>query len=493
MSTPGKYSTWHLKKPVIIAGFGALILFSVICIAFIVTWIYTISSGPVVLLTCGGAAEIPIFILLVLLILIPIIWWTVTFVDRWRKGVKPVNTSRYGLAIQILRWLFTLTGIVALVAILVWSSVWINLRITTTPNTSGSLILPGLIKPVSIKREPNGVIHIIAQNEHDMYFAQGVAQAQERLWQMEFQRRVGSGRLSEIVGSAGLQTDLLLRTIGVYKAAKESLKYYSKGYIAVMEAFLAGVNAYLDTNPPLPLEFKLLGIRPEKFKLEDVIVWAKMMSFSLSKNFFIEIQRYQMLQNGLSVQRVNELLPHFPEWGLTVLSQFAMGLNVSKNEEQKIIERLTNDAAAFIPQREANIQKSKLDDMLPMFLKHMPDGASNNWVIHGKKTATGAPLMSDDPHLSLTSPGIWMLMHLQSNETNTIGSCFVGVPGVVIGRNDYIAWAVTNVGADNQDLYALEETPDGKGYIRNGVFEPYKIREEVFKVKGEADVSLSIH
>lgn len=215
------------------------------------------------------------------------------------------------------------------------------------------------------------------------------------------------------------------------------------------------------------------------------------MSWDLSNNVKKEMKRFQLLQNGLSVQRINELLPNYPDWGAVVLSKEALKLNVTREEELENMEKFTKDNAAYIPQPKTPNSKTLTE--LPSIL-NAGMGASNNWVIHGSKTKSGLPLLCDDPHLLLMSPGIWLLMHLQSNQSgmNAIGTSFAGLPGIVIGRNDHIAWGVTNVGADNQDLYVLSESSDGKSYSYKGSMVDYTIRKEVIRVKGEEDVCKKI-
>jgi len=344
---------------------------------------------------------------------------------------------------------------------------WLWLRGASLPQQSGRLALKGLSAPVEVRREPNGIVHVKAETEADMFFALGVAHAQDRLWQMEFQRRVGSGRLSEVIGKATIAQDKFLRTWGFYEAAKAAYTSLSPEGRKVVDSYVAGVNAYLATNPPIPLEYRLLGFRPEPWKPADVLVWSKMMSFNLAANYQEELQRMRLAARGISPQRMAELLPPYPEDAATILKAEDLQLPVPPRQEKPAAGLLT------------------LAKLLPSGLQ-----ASNNWVVGGSRTVTGKPMLANDPHLGLSAPSLWYLAHIEAPGYNAIGATLPGVPGVVIGRNGNIAWGVTNVGADVQDLYTLNES--GSGYVYKGQVEAYTIREETIKVKGGADIVLKV-
>jgi penicillin amidase len=362
-------------------------------------------------------------------------------------------------AIRVLTWLalgvLVLAGLAGLSAYLFLRSTW--------PQEAGRLALGGLTGPVVVERDGHGVVRIRAESLEDLFFAQGVVHAQERLWQMEFQRRVGQGRLSEVLGEATLPQDRFLRTWGFYRAAQAAYARLLPEEKRVVDAYVAGVNAYLATRPPLPLEFRLLGFRPEPWTGPDVLVWAKMMSYDLSANWDTELLRYRLLARGLSPERIAQLLPPYPEDAPTILRELPL-----PKEEEKPLQALL-----------------ELSRRLPRFLE-----ASNNWVVAGSRTATGKPFLADDPHLSLGVPSLWFLMALEAPGYKAIGASLPGVPGIVIGRNERIAWGVTNVGADVQDLYVMEEAPGGYRY--KGRVVPYRVREEVIRVKGGREERLKV-
>ena len=341
------------------------------------------------------------------------------------------------------------------------------LRSATLPEKNGVLELEGLRQPVEIRREANGVPHIAARNEEDLLFALGVVHGQDRLWQMEFQRRTGAGRLSEVLGESTVDQDRFLRTWGFYRAAERAYENLSPGGRRSLDAYVAGINAYLDSDPGLPPEFRLLGHQPEPWRPADVLVWAKMMSFDLSNNYDTELENRRLRSRGLSPGRIRELTPPYPEDAPTVLRDATPA--PPDGEEARL--------GALLEQYRAQ----------PKFVE-----ASNNWVVSGERTASGEPLLADDPHLGLQSPSLWYLAHLESPTLEAVGATLPGLPGVVIGRNDRIAWGVTNVGADVQDLYVLDETSDGRGYRYAGGVEPYRTREEVIRVKGAEDITLDM-
>jgi penicillin amidase len=277
----------------------------------------------------------------------------------------------------------------------------------------------------------------------------------ERAWQMEFQRRVGQGRLSEVLGEATLPQDRFLRTWGFYRAAEAAYERLYPEEKEAVDAYAAGVNAFLASGAPLPPGFTLLGFRPEAWTGPDVLVWAKMMSFDLSGNWEEELKRHRLLARGVSPERLLELMPPYPEDAPTILRAEDLPLPIKREEAP-----------------------SALLQMAPP--RHME--ASNNWVVAGSRTATGKPFLADDPHLRLQAPSLWFLMALEAPGYRAIGASLPGVPGIVIGRNDRIAWGVTNVGADVQDLYLLEEA--GGGYRYKGQVRSYRVREERIRVKG---------
>ncbi|WP_038049282.1 penicillin acylase family protein [Thermus caliditerrae] len=364
---------------------------------------------------------------------------------------------------RLLRLLAWLLGLVLGVVLLAALGVYLTLR-ASLPQAEGRIALKGLSAPVEVVRDGRGVVRVRAASLEDLFFAQGFAHAQERLWQMEFQRRVGQGRLAEVLGEAVLPQDRFLRTWGFYRAAESAYARLYPEEKRAVDAYVAGVNAFLESGAPLPPEFRLLSFRPEPWAGPDVLVWAKMMSFDLSGNWEEELLRHRLLARGVSPERLLELLLPYPEDAPTILQAEDLGLPLKREEAPAALLRLAP----------------------PRFLE-----ASNNWVVSGSRTATGKPFLADDPHLGLQAPSLWFLMVLEAPGYRVIGASLPGVPGIVIGRNERIAWGVTNVGADVQDLYLLEDV-GGKGYRYKGQVVPYRVREERIRVKGGKEEVLRV-
>lgn len=381
-----------------------------------------------------------------------------------RKDTRGRRT-RGGLVVRLL-------AAMAAVALLAAAGGYWWLRQASLPTVAGTLVLPGLTERVVVEREPSGVVHIQAANDHDLIFAQGVVHAQDRLWQMEFQRRIGAGRLAEIFGPEALDRDRYLRTWGFLRAASAAYGNLGAEARGLVDAYAAGINAYLESRPPLPPELRLLGVTPEPWTGADVLVWAKMMAHNLAENRQAELGRYRLLARGLSSERIATLMPPYP------------------GEQYPAENGLVGPGADLAARREAAERRSLgLSALDAANRDHLPQ-ASNNWVVHGARTATGLPLLANDVHLGMQLPATWHLMHLKSPGFDVIGATLPGLPLVIIGRNRDIAWGVTNLAADVEDLYLLDER-DG-GYRYQGEIHPYRIREERIEVRDASPVTIRV-
>jgi len=331
------------------------------------------------------------------------------------------------------------------------------------PQLAGTLALSGLRAPVEILRDRHGVPHIYAASIEDAYFALGFAHAQDRLWQMEMNRRIGSGRLSEVLGAATLDTDKFLRILGVRRVAEASLKALSAEARGELDAYAAGVNAFLaQRTGPLPPEFLLTGVRPEPWHSADSIAWIKMMAWDLSGNWRSELLRLRLARK-LSIAQIGELLPPYPGDAPLAIADY------SKLYRQLDASQLASVAIPGLAEA----------------------GASNNWVLAGSRTASGKPLLANDPHLGLSAPALWYFAHLSAPGFEVMGATLPGVPGVVLGHNQHIAWGYTNTGPDVEDLYI--ERVDGAGQVLAPQgWQKLATHSEVIKVKGQADVALTV-
>jgi penicillin amidase len=362
---------------------------------------------------------------------------------------------------RALRWLCGgLIGLALLVSIgLAGGFLWLR---QSLPVVDGTIEVAGLDAPVRIVRDAHAVPHIEAASFADAIFAQGFVHAQDRLWQMDFRRRLGSGRLAEVLGPAALPTDRFIRTLGLARAATASLAYLRPDTVALLEAYAAGVNAWLATRSgPLPLEFLLLGYEPEPWTPADSLVWMRMLALDLSGNWRDELLRAR-LAGRLSVDQIADLWPASVASAPITLVELAQGLPA--------------DALAAV-----------LPPAPP------PGLGSNAWVMDGSHTASGAPLLANDPHLGLSAPGPWYLAQIRTPERELIGATMPALPGVVLGHNGSIAWGFTNTGPDTQDLFVERVHPDDPTqYLTPEGWAPFATRDEVIQVKGSEPVTLRV-
>ncbi len=332
------------------------------------------------------------------------------------------------------------------------------------PQKSGTLRLSGLHAAVEVITDTYGVPHIYASNEDDLYFAQGYIHAQERLWQMELNRRIAAGRLSEIFGTVALETDRFCRRLGMHRSAAEEIERLSESSKSALNAYASGVNAFMyGSTDQLPVEFTLLRLKPMPWKIADSIQWAKFMGWTLSGNWETELIRARLIAK-LGVERAAQLEAGYdPRHPLIIPPGVAyQGINAGMLEQYQQIKELSGFG--------------------------MLGGASNNWVVDGTMTATGAPILCNDPHLGQTAPSIWFECHLVAGDLDVIGATFPGSPGVVIGHNRHIAWGVTNAISDTQDLYIEKFNPRNPyEYEYQGHWEKARVVREEIKVRGQAE------
>ena len=350
------------------------------------------------------------------------------------------------------------------------------------PQEEGEVRLAGLAKPVEVLRDSYGVPHISAQSLADAIHALGYVHAQDRLWQMEVNRRTAAGRLAEAFGEGALETDRFLRTLGIRRAAEANLKHLDAETQSLLEAYAAGVNAFLASKPVLPLEFWMTGVNPEPWTPADSLGWVKMMAWDLGGNWRNELLRLR-LSKTLSNDRLHELLPPYPGEtypALPDLRQLYGGL-----ERDSVRLANVNGDRPHFPQRPIAKMRS-----VPIY-EALEGLGSNNWVVSGAKSATGKPLLANDPHLGLTAPTVWYFAHLTAPGIDVIGATLPGVPAVVLGHNTHFAWGATNTGPDVQDLY-LERLDGAGNYLTPEGPRAFTLIDEVIKVKGAADVRLQV-
>lgn len=366
------------------------------------------------------------------------------------------------------------------------------------PKTNGTVTLNGLQDQVKIYRDEFGIPHIYAQNEADLFFAQGYVTAQDRFWQMEFWRHTGQGRISEIVGEATLDSDKFIRNMGWNRMAETSDAYFKNEapeYYAILEAYSAGVNAYIEENrDELSVNQTILGLVGEPWKIEpwtpiNTISWGVVMSDVLSRDMFNEIRRAEQIK-VLGEANVATWQPFYPYDDRPVI----VPTEEMVNELPEMGELLSGKTAVT---QTINWTRVNLTVMGtppdPYTFGAGPFVGSNNWVVSGEHTASGLPLLANDPHLEIQMPAIWYEIGLHAPGWNVTGFSFAGVPGVVIGHNDKIAWGVTNSGPDVQDLFIEKINPSNPNqYEYQGEWQDMEIIPEVIKVNGGEDVTLNV-
>ena len=375
-----------------------------------------------------------------------------------------------------MRWIFRLLLLLLILVAIAGGGVYFAGR-ASLPQYAGEVSLDNasLSQPIRILRDRNAVPHIYAQSRDDAAFGLGYAHAQDRLWQLEVNRRIAAGRLAEVFGPAALDNDKFLRTLGMRRAAEKALPGLKPETRSFLQAYADGVNAFLTRQSSLlPPEFLILGVKPEPWTPVDSLSWLKVMAWDLSGNWGNELARLG-LSRKLSPQQLREFFPPYPGDAPVALAAL---------DEGGALNGLYKQVAEALD----------VPGLMKTLPEPKPEGiGSNNWVLHGKHTVTGSPLLANDPHLGLTTPAIWYFAHLSSPVGDTIGATLPGVPGVVLGHNGHIAWGFTNTGPDTQDLFIEKIDPaDPARYIAPDGSKPFVTREEVLKVKGEADVLITV-
>jgi penicillin amidase len=368
-----------------------------------------------------------------------------------------------------MRWIARLFVVLIVILGLAGGSAYIVARLSL-PTINGEIkVGQTLSGPIEILRDRNAVPHIRAASRNDAAFGLGFAHAQDRLWQMEVQRRTAAGRLAEVFGAPVLNTDKFLRTLGVRRKAASAFAHLKPETQATLQAYADGVNAFLTSRTgPLPPEFLIFDVTPEPWTPADSLGWLKMMAWDLSGNWGREMATLSLAKR-LSKEQIQEFFPPYPGDGPIALAA---------------LSDLYRQVATAID----------ADDLLQALPPERPEGiGSNNWVIHGKRTVTGQPLLANDPHLGLASPSLWYFAHMASPTANVIGATLPGVPGIVLGHNGRVAWGFTNTGPDTQDLYIEKVDPaDATRYVTPGGTAPFTTRQEVIKQRSGEDVILTV-
>lgn len=340
-----------------------------------------------------------------------------------------------------------------------------------------SLKVAGLRAAVTVHRDERGIPYIEAANDHDLYFAQGYITASDRLWQMDVLRRTARGELAEIFGARVLDEDKRHRTYGFARHSEQVAAKLTGEGRTLADAYAQGVNAYIATREEstLPLEFRILKYKPRPWVAADSIVIGLLMHESLTNSWQLDVMRAAL--SDLPAERLRELLPEFSERDTPVV-----GSDKAKAKAAKVARtvRVSNDLLA-VALREQEVRERSLDRV---GLHAEALAASNNWVVSGKRTATGKPLLASDPHLALSVPSIWYMVNLSAPGVRVAGVSIPGIHAVVIGHNERIAWGLTNIGPDVQDLYREKfDAANPKRYQTPTGWKDAEVRTEEIKVR----------
>ncbi|NKI43342.1 penicillin acylase family protein [Streptomyces physcomitrii] len=414
--------------------------------------------------------------------------------------------------------LLVIVLVLALVAGIGYGAYWsVDAVRASLPQTKGSLQLKGLAGPVDVRRDGHGIPQVYASSDEDLFMAQGFVQAQDRFWEMDVRRHTTSGRLSEMFGKGQVKTDEFLRTLGWHRVAQQEydtkLSASTKKYL---QAYAKGVNAYLDgkDGKELSLEYAALGFAheytPKKWTPVDSVAWLKAMAWDLRANMQDEIDR-ALMTSRLGPGQIEDLYPPYPyeehkpvvrEGGYDELTKSYESREPASSGGSGGTGGTAGSGLAGGTTAPGGLtgQLSRLSDALdevPAVFGPNGNGiGSNSWVVGGKHTITGKPLLANDPHLAPSLPSVWYQMGLhcrgisENCQYDVSGYTFAGMPGVVVGHNQKISWGVTNLGADVSDLYL--EKFSGDGYTYDGKTRPFTTRKETIEVADGPDKTITV-
>lgn len=378
-------------------------------------------------------------------------------------------------------------GILAIVSALAAGAFGVVTVRASFPQTSGTLVESGLDATVRILRDDRGIPQIYATTDHDLMFAQGYAHAQDRFWEMDFRRHVTAGRLSELFGKSQLETDEFLRTLGWRRVAEQELGILKPETLSLLRAYANGVNAWLKeqgSGRNLSLEYAILGLQvkdyaPEPWSEVDSVAWLKAMAWDLRGNLDDELAR-TIAADAVGVQRAEQLYPQYP---------FSINAPIVTQGGVRTYTTFDQNAPALLNSADTMARISALIEKMPSYFGTKTPGiGSNSWVVSGKYTQSGKPILSNDPHLEASMPSIWTQVGLHCVAISSActfdvaGWSFSGFPGVVIGHNARVGWGFTNLGPDVADL-VIEKVANGT-YTIDGVTKPLTTIVEPIKVAG---------
>lgn len=387
------------------------------------------------------------------------------------------------------RWWTGLTGIIVTLVVLLLCFVYFALKIATRshpkPQSESSA---AVMDSTKVYRNVFGIPHIVANNNHDVFFAQGYVHAQDRLWQMDLWRRTGRGRTAEIFGKEGVRIDAFLRSLEIRSIAARQAKTISKKSREILQAYTDGVNAFIEENDEnLPFEFDALGYKPEPWTIEDCLIVGRVLSFELSLAFWTDLA-FAQIDYAKGQGSYRRYVPRSNR-GPYVLDTSYTSSRPTQDTQSLALREHTVDS---VRNHEMTSILSTLRAVRDMLGLQGSGYGSNCWAV---KTSAGAPIVANDPHLSVSLPAKWYQVHLSSPKLNVLGLSIPGLPLVFSGRNDHVAWGFTNVMADDMD-YVLQrlDAKDPVNYYldASGGRKKFKYRDDTIRVSGSSDTIISI-
>ncbi len=430
--------------------------------------------------------------------------------------------SRLLVARRVLIALVALVVVLAVVA----GAVAVSLVRRPFPQTGGEVAVPGVTGRVTVLRDGHGIPQIYADSTQDLFRAQGFVAAQDRFFQMDLRRHITSGRLSELVGSSGLETDKVIRTMGWRRVAEAELPQLKPQTRQILQAYADGVNAYIDSSGSpshMSVEYTVLAQQVPDYRVEpwspaDSLAWLKAMAWDLRGDYDNELTRAR-LAGRVTDGQIADLYPPYPTAKRPpILSPKDWRLATSRGPQASAVPASTArpeapsraraarvapapaPSSAGVPEgpdaRRAYAATERAVRAIPALLGRGDGVGSNSWVVGPDRSTTGKPILANDPHLGVGIPSVWYQSGLHCRQLSencpfdVAGFTFAGVPGVVIGHNDRVAWGFTNLDPDVTDFY-LEQV-QGQKYLRDGSYEPVRSRTETIKVAGGDDVELTV-
>ncbi len=369
------------------------------------------------------------------------------------------------------RWLkITIGTILSLIILIIAGGFFFfHMLNSSLPEYNGQIKAQHISQDIDVYRDSMAIPYIVAKSDEDAAFALGYVHAQERLFTMDIARRAGAGRLSEILGTATIPFDLMFRTVGIKRMAEMIQSRMDKNSLKILQSYSEGVNFYIEqAKGHLPVEFDILNYTPYKWRPLDCLIMGRMMAWELNISWWTDIV-FSDLVLKLGEDKVKDIFPDYPENAPYVIPP-----------ELKKLSGISSD----------------LIDTDRRFRKFFGiEGThigSNNWVVNKALSASGAPIIANDPHLGYSAPGKWYAAVIRSRDWNAEGYTLPGVPVFVIGKNQDISWVLTNIMLDDADFYAERIDSSGRNYFYENKWLPLKIIRDTIRVKDSSDVPFKI-